>query len=50
MKFIHDQCPALSIKEKFDFVLARLAIYCSRTGMMSLHGLMNYWKTNQESE
>jgi ubiquinone/menaquinone biosynthesis C-methylase UbiE len=29
IKFIHDQCPALSIKEKFDFVLARLAIYCS---------------------
>ena len=23
IKFIHDQCPASSIKEKFDFVLAR---------------------------
>ena len=29
IKFIHDQCPASSINEKFDFVLARLAIYCS---------------------
>lgn len=29
IKFIHDECPALSIKEKFDFVLARLAIYCA---------------------
>jgi hypothetical protein len=29
IKFIHDKCPTLSIKEKFDFILARLTIYCS---------------------
>ena len=29
IKFIHDECPALSIKEKFNFVLARLTIYCA---------------------
>ena len=29
IQFIHDKCPALSVKGKFDFVQARLAIYCS---------------------
>jgi ubiquinone/menaquinone biosynthesis C-methylase UbiE len=27
--FIHDQCPSSGLKDKFDFIMARLAIYCS---------------------
>lgn len=29
VRFIHDKCPVQGIKEKFDFILARLTIYCS---------------------
>ena len=29
VRFIHDKCPVQAIKEKFDFILARLTIYCS---------------------
>ena len=29
VRFIHDKCPVQGMKEKFDFILARLTIYCS---------------------
>ncbi|HSR12652.1 MAG TPA: hypothetical protein VLS90_14515, partial [Thermodesulfobacteriota bacterium] len=29
VRFIHGKCPVQGIKEKFDFILARLTIYCS---------------------